>query len=424
MTIHLHVWCQVVVLALLVGLGSFVPSLTKAQSQDVTLSISSTNCPAETVAALADQAPGQALGLEGCFPAIGVAFTVDNSDGDRLGQCATETANPNGLTASCEVAGIPSTLTVIVTQDPTSLGPGIIPDTNNPITYDLNTLGSGSVGFEFVNTDESLGVPASETLAYPVMAYLCDTDPGDYSPNGGPALGGGCEPVAGVAFAVALASDGSEVGTCTTGDDGTCTVDTPNEAQVIVTEDESTVPNGYAPRDNPQTDRNASEFRGTLFFNIVGDEAGTSQPTEATTEALADETDGSTAAIYAGDCDGDFTDEGIARLTNVRAPSGETRGAADASSVGTSFTTLDLPLGDILEGDRVLVVFDEIDDSVVLTCGAVGGILTDDGTVAFGLPAIGESLFSGIAYLSEDGDQTEATIFLAKDLSAEATPAA
>ena len=135
---------------------------------------------------------------------------------------------------------------------------------------------------------------------------------------------------------------------------------------------------------------------------------------------------GSPAAIYAGDCDtADFTGDPVAVLSETTAPDGEQRGADGASAVETSITTLDLPLDDLLADDHVLVVFDEDDDTVPLACGAIGGIVTDDGTLAFGLPAVGDSRFSGVAYLTEDGDQTDATIFLAEDLSGgDETPAA
>lgn len=135
---------------------------------------------------------------------------------------------------------------------------------------------------------------------------------------------------------------------------------------------------------------------------------------------------GSPAAIYAGTCDtADFTGNPVAVLSETTAPEGESQGADDASAVEISTTTLGLPLDDILAEDHVLVVFDEGDDTVVLACGPIGGIMMEDGTLAFGLAAVDESRFSGVAYLTEDGDQTQATIFLAENLSgAEGTPEA
>lgn len=364
-----------------------------------------------------------------CEALPGATILFSAEDGTLLGQCVTELGTFDGAPSASCTFPVDYGTTVIVRQDPATVPEGYVLFQNNlaisvPEAGDglTGATAAGNAGIYSIPVDTQPTTPASEPLAYPVTAYLCDTDPGDYSPNGGPALGGGCEPTAGIAFSVALEADGSEVGTCTTGDDGTCSVDAPNEARLIVTEDETTVPDGYRPRDNPQTDRNASEFRGTIFFNIATSTGAGASPGET----LTVETDGSTAAIYASACDGDFADEPVATLTNVRPPDGDTAGADNASAVETSFTTLDLPLDDLLAEDHVLVVFDEDDDSVALACGAVGGIVTDDGSLVFGLAAIGESRFSGVAYLSEDGDQTLATIFLAEDLNtgAEETPAA
>ena len=106
-------------------------------------------------------------------------------------------------------------------------------------------------------------------VAYPVTAYLCDTDPGDYNPNRGDVLGGGCVLADGITFSVAQSSDGTVYGSCTT-IAGRCTVDAPQSLTdpLVITEDVSTVPAGYAPRANPLTDINFSEFAGAIFFNI------------------------------------------------------------------------------------------------------------------------------------------------------------
>lgn len=269
----------------------------------------------------------------------------------------------------------------------------------------------------------------TESFGFPITAYLCDTDPGGWSPYSGREIGGGCEPAAGLRFDVTAEVEPSFSASCTTDNEGTCYIagapycTDEDLGTLTVAEDVSTLPAGYAPRENPVTDGNCTEFRGTIFINIL---RSNDSPTEgpAATQPLTTETDGSTVAIYAGDCDTDFSDKPVATLTNVRAPAGETQGPDGASAVETSFTTLDLPLNDILADDHVLVVFDEDDDTVALACGAIGGIVTEDGTLVLGLSAIDDSRYSGVAYLSEDGDQTDATIFLAEDLSADATPTA
>ena len=266
-----------------------------------------------------------------------------------------------------------------------------------------------------------------------------------------------CEPGLGVSFSVTTES-GDPVGSCTAnelGDDGTtarCFVSVPYESTLLIAQDVATLPSGVeSDSDNP-TDIYSSVpgAGGALaigFFNRLIGVAPTTQPeeptpvattapaaqptepateaaTEAATETLTAETDGSTAAIYAGDCDTDFTDERVATLTNVRAPDGDVEGADGASTVETSFTTLDLPLEDVLAEHHVLVVFDEDDDTVPLVCGPIGGIVAEDGSLVFGLPVVRDSLFSGVAYLTEDGDQTLATIFLAENLSGDETPEA
>lgn len=175
---------------------------------------------------------------------------------------------------------------------------------------------------------------------------------------------------------------------------------------------------------NPGTGT-APPAQPTATVPVIGTavEPTTASADEPTAEPT-DTPDGNSAAIYAGDCDADFTDDPVAKLTDVSAPDGEERGAASFAAVETSFTTLDLPLDDILADDHVLVDFDQADDTVPLACGAIGGPVSDDGSLAFGLPEAGDSGFSGVACLTEDDDQTQATIFLSEDRSGDATPAA
>ena len=247
-----------------------------------------------------------------------------------------------------------------------------------------------------------------------------------------------CETTPGVDVTIVDPASGSTA-TCTTNDIGGCSVPAPFGAETVLTVDPATVPEGYVAQDEetPYSVPDSQAAAGGAIFSVqialipisAGMEGPVSdssqEPAPAATETLTAETDGSTAAIYAGDCDGDFADEPVATLTNVRPPDGDPAGADTASAVETSFTSLDLPLDDILADDHVLVVFDEDDDTVPLACGAIGGIVTEDGSLAFGLPAVGESRYSGVAYLSEDGDQTDATLFLAEDLDGgDATPAA
>lgn len=264
--------------------------------------------------------------------------------------------------------------------------------------------------------------------------------------------------VPGIGISIIGSIDGDSFGSCITsgevvtpsnGSYASCDIalpsGLPSETEITFIEDATTIPSGYdsAYQLGSTIGTSAAYPDSAVVFYHRAVEAGDQvQPTEPTqsqgggpqttveptvsaaTETLTTETDGSNAAIYAGDCDADFTDEPVATLTNVRPPDGDMAGADSASAVETSFTTLDLPLDDILAEDHVLVVFDEDDDTVPLVCGPVGGIVSEDGALVFALPAVGASQYSGVAYLSEDGDQTQATIFLAEDLSADSTPAA
>lgn len=153
--------------------------------------------------------------------------------------------------------------------------------------------------------------------------------------------------------------------------------------------------------------------------------APTDQPTAVPATESTVEPDGSQAGIYAGNCDaGDFGTS-IADLTGVAAPTGDEQGAAAFAPVRTSYSDFDVSLDDLLADDQVVVVFDENDDTVPIACGAVGGIVADDGSLAFGLPAVADSGFSGVAYLAPDGDATSVTIFLAETVTeASATPEA
>lgn len=265
-----------------------------------------------------------------------------------------------------------------------------------------------------------------------------------------------CSDYVGAVISVTL-EDGTLVGSCVTESTpykgatiAVCVIPVNFSARLVVSQDPASIPAEYEVEANnvlydaPDLDRSrgdegpstisfisyrteTDEPESTATTETVTGSANTSPTAEPTsTETLAAATDGSTVAIYAGDCDTDFTDEPLATLTNVRLPAGDVEGSDGASAVETSFTTLDLPLDDVLAQDHVLVVFDEDDDTVPLVCGPVGGVVSEDGALVIALPAVGASRYSGVAYLSRDGDQTQATIFLAEDLntSPDATPTA
>lgn len=406
--------------------GSLSPGVAAQPDEGLTLTVAASNCPDIT-----DYDPRPDDDLSTCLAGEGIRITASTLTGADFGECVTagsvETLDA-GSYAPCQIA-VPDGL-----ADDTELI-ALLHYEGVPDGYDAS-FASGSITVaalrEAPDTVLRFYNPATPPPGptgppgYPITTFVCDSDPGPWSPFSARDIGGGCVRTGGISVTASL-EDGTVLETCVTNDRGTCyLVEIPGgpDLTLIFTEDESTLPEGYVPRENPVTGTNYSEFKGSYFVNLPAGAPTTPTPSvvpSAPSTASAG-TDGSVAAIYLGDCDQGTFDDPIAELTNVRPPEGEPQGADDPSAVETSFTTLDQPLDDILADDHVLVVFDEDDDTVALACGAIGGIVTDDGAVTFGLQAIGESRFSGVAYLSEDGDQTEATVFLAEDLSAEATP--
>ncbi len=105
-----------------------------------------------------------------------------------------------------------------------------------------------------------------EMIDFRVAKYTCETDPGNISPTADNAPAD-CDLTAGVSFTIeAEGLDGPL--TCTTDDTGICIVQVPNEAAVTVTEDTSTAPDGYAPRENPIETQAVTEFAGAVFVNL------------------------------------------------------------------------------------------------------------------------------------------------------------
>jgi hypothetical protein len=107
---------------------------------------------------------------------------------------------------------------------------------------------------------------APAEITFRISKYTCDRDPGNVSPIADN-IPDYCSPTAGVAFEVAL-EDGTVVGSCTTDATGMCSLQAPNEATVVVTEDTATSPAGTVPRDNPITTQVVTEFAGAVFINL------------------------------------------------------------------------------------------------------------------------------------------------------------
>lgn len=244
--------------------------------------------------------------------------------------------------------------------------------------------------------------------SYPIAAYLCDSDPGNWSPYSARPIGGGCEPLGGVAFSAAL-EDGIALDSCTTSEEGTCAVDVPGEVPLVITEDVSTIPEGYAPRENPVSGYNSTEFRGSRVYNLPAGAPVTPSPTTAPAT-------GSPAGIFAGTCDNADFAAPVAELELVRAPEGVSRGPSVVAEVERSYSTVDLSLDDLFATNHAIAVFDQDDPTIVLACGEVAGIVGLDGLLVVPLRAEGESLYSGVATLRNAPLTTDVAIYFAPDL--------
>jgi hypothetical protein len=107
---------------------------------------------------------------------------------------------------------------------------------------------------------------APETIDFRIVKVNCEEDPGDVPISEG-GVPKGCEAAEGVRFTVSD-TDGNEIASCTTDADGRCTVQAPNEADVVVEEDESTGESGFSPLVNPIETTAVTEFAGAEFINV------------------------------------------------------------------------------------------------------------------------------------------------------------
>jgi hypothetical protein len=256
-----------------------------------------------------------------------------------------------------------------------------------------------------------------------------------------------CEPNAGTVLAV-TGADGEPYGTCLMEPDVSpnggvfsyCYVDVPFGATVVITADESTLPPGYSPLENPLVvtapESVGDGIRGpdATFVNVLQDEGAGVQPTvPAATEPAASEPaaeDGSEpvqptglpVAVYAGSC----ADLGqvVVSLGQAVKAIGPAVGQATAVPALVGAATVDVSLDLLIDEDHaVAVVASAAADAPVVACGDVGGVDDDDGVLAIGLPAVDDSGVSGIAYLAynaADSALTDVSIFLAEGLAGDA----
>jgi hypothetical protein len=118
--------------------------------------------------------------------------------------------------------------------------------------------------------------------------------------------------------------------------------------------------------------------------------------------------------IHTGDCD--ELGEVIQPLNSLTVPTGEVLGNSDAVVAEAAFTTIDIPLSELVATDHALKVHLSKDQiQTYLACGDIGGALDADGALIVGLKELDDSGYTGIAYLVPGaGNTTRLSVMIAK----------
>lgn len=127
-----------------------------------------------------------------------------------------------------------------------------------------------------------------------------------------------------------------------------------------------------------------------------------------------------TADVRGGDCEGDLG-ETVAALTDPIPGGGPAVGQATDAIAATSFTTIPVPLDQLVEDDHAIGIGRDGGDDV-LACGALGGTLTDQGALIIGLRERDASGVTGVVYLAPslgNPSQTDVSVLLTATAGAE-----
>lgn len=128
--------------------------------------------------------------------------------------------------------------------------------------------------------------------------------------------------------------------------------------------------------------------------------------------------------IHIGDCD--ELGEVIQPLNSLTVPAGEVLGNDEAVVAEAAFTTIDIPLSELVATDHALKVhLSKEQIETYLVCGDIGGALDVDGALIVGLKELDDSGYTGIAYLVPGaGDTTRLSVMIAKVNEGSPAPAA
>jgi hypothetical protein len=137
------------------------------------------------------------------------------------------------------------------------------------------------------------------------------------------------------------------------------------------------------------------------------------------------------ARIYAGRC-GALGAEAAFQLIDVGSVEGVEEGEAPQGALTAipaefSTTVVNATLADLLAAEHAIDVrVDDADPATSIACGDIGGPVetgADGDALAVGLQERGESAYSGIAWLQDEGQRTLVRVFLARGLEGGTTVA-
>lgn len=285
----------------------------------------------------------------------------------------------------------------------------------------------------------------TDTFDLPIYKLLCEEAPDTTAASDfvmmGTAPPAGCEQFAGVTVTVA-AADGTVLGSCVTQAAAPCYVNVPIGATVYVTEDLTTVPEGYVPLNGETIEQEIPAFSEawTLFINVRSQPptpvptATQVPPTPAPTATQVPPTataipvePGQLLQIHEGACSESEEELGrvLVTLTDLRAPLQEEDLTTDVVIAETSSSTVPMTLDELIASDNAIVAYGEGDDSSPVACTEIAGPVNNNGELVLGLKEMDDSDYTGIVYLapSDDGAQTSISVFLAEGLAEESIPA-
>jgi plastocyanin len=132
------------------------------------------------------------------------------------------------------------------------------------------------------------------------------------------------------------------------------------------------------------------------------------------------------AHIHLGTCDAldpnptfPLTDVALASVA-----SGDATDGATAIPVERSVTTVDASVEDLRTGGYAINIHQSADDiGTYIACGNLSGAIDDSGALVVGLAELNESGHSGVAILTEQGEQTNVSVYLTEALSSAAATA-